>query len=30
MHGAALYRRRATDFGELRHCDGIASGVPIT
>ena len=29
MYGAALYRLRAEDFGELRHHDGISPAWPI-
>jgi choline dehydrogenase-like flavoprotein len=29
MYGAALYRLRKEDFGELRHCDGISPAWPI-
>jgi choline dehydrogenase-like flavoprotein len=29
MYGAALYRLREEDFGELRHHDGISPGWPI-
>ncbi|HXP98688.1 MAG TPA: GMC family oxidoreductase [Solirubrobacteraceae bacterium] len=29
MYGAALYRMRAEDFGELRHDDGISPAWPI-
>jgi choline dehydrogenase-like flavoprotein len=30
MYGAALYRLREQDFGELRHYDGISPAWPIT
>ena len=30
LYGAALYRLRAEDFGELRHHDGVSPGWPIT
>jgi choline dehydrogenase-like flavoprotein len=30
MYGAALYRLREKDFGELRHYDGISPAWPIT
>jgi choline dehydrogenase-like flavoprotein len=30
LYGAALYRLRAEDFGELRHHDGISPAWPIT
>jgi choline dehydrogenase-like flavoprotein len=30
MYGAALYRLRREDFGELRHHDGISPGWPIS
>jgi choline dehydrogenase-like flavoprotein len=30
MYGAALYRLRAEDFGELRHHDGISPAWPIS
>ena len=30
MYGAALYRLRAEDFGEIRHHDGISPAWPIT
>lgn len=30
MYGAALYRLRKEDFGELRHYDGISPAWPIT
>jgi choline dehydrogenase-like flavoprotein len=30
MYGAALYRLRAEDFGQLRHHDGISPAWPIT
>jgi choline dehydrogenase-like flavoprotein len=29
LYGAALYRLRAEDFNELRHCDGISPAWPI-
>jgi choline dehydrogenase-like flavoprotein len=29
LYGAALYRLRAEDFGELRHHDGISPAWPI-
>lgn len=29
MYGAALYRLRAENFGELRHHDGISPAWPI-
>ena len=29
LYGAALYRLRAKDFGELRHHDGISPALPI-
>lgn len=29
MYGAALYRLRREDFGELKHCDGISPAWPI-
>jgi choline dehydrogenase-like flavoprotein len=29
MYGAALYRMREQDFGELRHCTGISPAWPI-
>ena len=30
LYGAALYRMRAEDFGELRHHDGISPAWPIS
>jgi choline dehydrogenase-like flavoprotein len=30
MYGAALYRLRPQDFGELRHVDGVAPAWPLT
>jgi choline dehydrogenase-like flavoprotein len=30
LYGAALYRLRAEDFGELRHHDGVSPAWPIT
>src|SRR5690349_24019612 len=30
MYGAALYRLRAEDFGELRHHDGVSPAWPIS
>jgi choline dehydrogenase-like flavoprotein len=30
LYGAALYRLRAEDFGELRHADGISPAWPIS
>ena len=30
LYGAALYRLRAEDFGELRHHDGISPAWPIS
>jgi choline dehydrogenase-like flavoprotein len=30
MYGAALYRLRAEDFGEIRHCTGISPAWPIS
>jgi choline dehydrogenase-like flavoprotein len=30
MYGAALYRLRPGDFGELRHVDGVSPAWPIT
>jgi choline dehydrogenase-like flavoprotein len=29
LYGAALYRLRAEDFGELQHCDGVSPAWPI-
>src|SRR5262249_29207737 len=29
MYGAALYRMRAEDFGEIRHCTGVSPAWPI-
>jgi choline dehydrogenase-like flavoprotein len=29
LYGAALYRLRKEDFGELRHCDGVSPAWPI-
>jgi choline dehydrogenase-like flavoprotein len=30
LYGAALYRMRKEDFGEVRHCDGISPAWPIS
>jgi choline dehydrogenase-like flavoprotein len=30
MYGAALYRLRAEDFGEIRHADGVSPAWPIS
>ena len=30
MYGAALYRLRPTDFGEVRHVDGVSPAWPIS
>ncbi|XHR30066.1 MAG: GMC oxidoreductase [Chthoniobacteraceae bacterium] len=30
MYGAALYRLRKEDFGEIQHCDGISPAWPIS
>ncbi len=30
MYGAALYRLRAEDFGEIKHVDGVSPAWPIT
>jgi choline dehydrogenase-like flavoprotein len=30
LYGAALYRLRAEDFGELRHHDGVSAAWPIS
>ena len=30
LYGAALYRLRADDFGELQHHDGVSPAWPIT